>query len=222
MDILGWLKAIGGGVAAPFTGGATLPIALSGVSDILGGAAKSGQAQNNQSDQLKLLLENAKLNRDKFALAAPGTRLQTGMAAEASKAAPSTMNWGPNGFKPGAIAHGQAGMPTRQGGPETPLSSDAKQLSNTVLHDELISQLRGGTTGGGSRPGGDSSTTGTDSAMPTGIGQSSTSDKLLGAGAMGSSILALLAKLKGGGSSPQDTSGLFGDGTGDWQTTGVG
>lgn len=222
MDILGFIKALGGGIAAPFTGGATLPLALSGVSDILGGAAKSGQAQNNQSDQLKLLLENAKLNRDKFALDAPNTRLRTGMAAEASNAAPSTMDWGPNGFKPGAIARGEAPMPTRQGGPETPLSSDAKQLSNTVLHDQLIAQLRGGTTGGGSRPGGDSSTTGTDLAMPTGIGESSTSDKLLGAGSLGTSVLALLAKLKGGGGGPQDTSGLFGNGTGDWQTTGVG
>lgn len=229
MSWVDWAKLIGGGAGAVFTGGATLPIAASGLSGVLGGAAKAGQEQNNKADQLKLLLENAKLNRDKFALDAPATRLQTGLkAGMAAGAAPSTMDWGEKGFVPGAIAKGQAPMPKRTGGPSGALASlagnsDAKQLSNTVLHDQLIAQLRGGTTGGGSRVGGDMSA-GTDSAMPTGIGEESTGDKVLGGASLATSILSMLLKAKGqqsgGGSS--DTSGLFGDGSGDWESSGIG
>lgn len=227
MGFMDWAKMIGGGVAAPFTGGATLPIAMDGLSGVLGGAAKSGQDQNNKSDQLKLLLENAKLNRDKFALAAPGERLSTGMRANlAANAKPSKLNWGPNGFKPGAIARGEAQMPKWEGGPSSGLgdnmSPDAKQLSNTVLHDSLIAQLRGGTTGGGSRPGGDMNTGGSDLAMPKGIGEESTGDKILGGASLGTSILGLLLRLKKGGGAAPDQSGMFGNGEGDWYNTGIG
>lgn len=218
---------IGGGVAAPFTGGATLPIAVSGLSGVLGGAAKAGQDQNNKADQLKLLLENAKLNRDKFALDAPGTRLSTGMrAAMAGGAAPSKLDWGSKGFVPGAIARGEAQMPTRTGGASGALaavrdSPDAKQLSNTVLHDQLIAQLRGGTTGGGSRPGGDMNTSGSDLAMPQGIGQESTGDKVLGGASLATSILGLLLKARGqgggGSTNPMDMAGGM-----DWADSGVG
>lgn len=224
MSWVDWAKLIGGGVAAPFTGGATLPIAASGLSGVLGSAAASGQDQNNKSDQLKLLLENAKLNRDKFALAAPGARLATGMRASAAASAqPAKLDWGSQGFVPGAIARGQAPLPTWTGGAAgatANMSPDAKQLANTVMHDELIAQLQGGTTGGGSRiPG----SVGSDLAMPSGIGEASTGDKILGGAALGSSLaglLAQLAKQRGGGST--DTSGLFGNGTGDWQSSGIG
>lgn len=218
MGFVDWAKLIGGGVAAPFTGGATLPIAMSGLSGVLGGAAKAGQDQNNKADQLKLLLENAKLNRDKFALDAPGERLATSQRANlAANATPSTLDWGPGGFKPGAIAKGQAPLPKWTGGVTgaiANMSPDAKQLSNQTMHDELISQLQGGASG----PNG-----GSDKTMPTGIGESSTSDKVLGGASLGTSILGLLLGLnKGGGSKPLDTSGLFGDGSGDWGSTGIG
>lgn len=219
MGFVDWAKLIGGGVAAPFTGGATLPIALSGLSGVLGGAAKSGQDQNNKADQLKLLLENAKLNRDKFALDAPGERLATSQRANlAANASPSKMDWGPKGFVPGAIAHGQAPMPTRTGGISGALSNmnpEAKALANQTMHDEFISQLQGGI----------SNPKGTDRAMPTGIGEESTGDKVLGGASLGTSILAAILKAKGlggGGAQPLDQSGLFGNGSGDWGSTGMG
>lgn len=232
MDILGLLKTIGGGVAAPFTGGATLPIALSGLSDILGGAAKTGQTQNNTSDSLKLLLDNANLNQQKFAEAAPGQRLSTGMrAAIAGQASPATLNWGPGGFKPGAIAEGKAGLPTWEGGVSGALKNlppDAKQLSNQVLHDELVSQLRGGETGGGQAAGsngpGAPDLHGTDKTLPSGlnIGQPSTGDNILGGLGIGSSILSLLSKLQKPNGGSTDMSGLNGDGSGDWMNSGIG
>lgn len=189
MGFIDWAKLIGGGVAAPFTGGATLPIAMSGLSDVLGGAAKAGQQQNNSQDQLKLLLEQAKLNRDKFAVDAPGKRLQT--SAKASMLGnfqPTKVDWGQGGFKPGAGLEGK--VPTFTGGFSTPVDDRTKQLSSRIMDEELQSQLQGGPSGGNQ-----------DRAMPTGIGQSSTSDKVLGGAAMGTSVLAALLKAfgKGGG-----------------------
>lgn len=237
MGVLDFIKMIGGGVAAPFTGGATLPVALDGLSGILGSAAKTGQDQNNKADQLQLLLENAKLNRDKFALDAPGQRLSTGMRANvAANAQPASLDWGPAGFKPGAIAHGQAPMPHWTGGPSSGLgasmSPDAKQLSNQVMHDELVAQLRGGTTGGGTgakqgdgsllRPGAKEDGTGTDLAMDpklAQIGQPSTGDNVLGGLGVGTSILALLSKLRGGNSQMPTGGGTSG---GNWYDEGVG
>lgn len=228
MGVFDFIKAIGGGIAAPFTGGATLPIAMDGISGILGGAAKSGQDQNNKGDQLKLLLENAKLNRDKFALDAPGTRLSTGMRANlAANATPSKLDWGPNGFKPGAIARGEAQMPKWTGGASGAMenmSPDARQLANTVMHDELIAQLRGGTTGGGSRPGGDLNTQGTDLAMDPdvkNVGKPSTGDNILGGLGMGTSILSMLLKLKGSGGDSSFGGGGGGGGA-EWFDEGVG
>lgn len=215
MGWMDWAKLIGGGIAAPFTGGATLPTALSGLGDILGGAAKSSTAQGNTSDRLKLMLENAKLNRDKFALGAPSTRLSGAIKGSvAGNFQPTKVDWGPGGFTPGAGTRGVIPKITGGGaGALANLSPDAKTLANQVTHDELVSQM----SGGASAPGG-----GTDKAMPTGIGEPSTGSSILGGLGMGSSILGLLAKLRGGGNGPTDQSGLFGDGSGDWNTTGIG
>lgn len=191
-SILGSIAGIG---LAPFTGGASMIPTLMGVggtvgglADVLGGAAKGSQNQNNESDKIKLLLENAKLNRDKYALSAPGTRLSTGIKASiASNFKPSTLDWGPGGFKPGGVAHG-APLPTRTGGFSggmANLNPDTKALANQITHDELMSQMQGGSGGG-------------DKAMPTGLGESSTGDKILGGAAMGTSILSVVQRaLKG-------------------------
>ena len=61
MSFLDILKTVGGFAGAPFTGGATLPIALSGVGGLLSGASQ-GAAQN-RSSQLDALLRIASQNQ---------------------------------------------------------------------------------------------------------------------------------------------------------------
>jgi hypothetical protein len=216
MGWLDWVKLIGGGVAAPFTGGATLPIAMSGLGGVLGGAGAADTVQGNESDRLKIALENAKLNRDKFALGAPATRLAGGISGSvASNFQPTKVNWGPGGFTPGI---GKSGPPTITGGGAgalANLSPDARQLANQVTHDELVSQM----SGGASAPGG-----GTDRALPTGIGEGSTTGKVLGGLGLGSSILAALLKAKqaGGGGSITDQPYTVPGMTQPWDQTGIG
>jgi hypothetical protein len=61
MSFLDILKTVGGFAGAPFTGGATLPIALSGIGGLLSGASQ-GQAQN-RGTQLDALLRIAQDNQ---------------------------------------------------------------------------------------------------------------------------------------------------------------
>lgn len=205
MGIGSILGAIGSVAAAPFTGGTSLAwlpgvIGAGGaLADTLGGAAKAGQTQNNTSDMLKLALANTGLNRDKFALEAPGTRLSTGssaaLKAALATAGPTKINWG----GPGSGLRGE--IPTTSGGVHDAIGNlknnpDYMNLLKTVGSDELAAEKRGGASGGNA-----------DAAQPSilnGVGQSSGADKALGFGAFGSSILAALGKagvLPGGGGS---------------------
>ena len=61
MSFLDILKTVGGFAGAPFTAGATLPIALSGIGGMLSGASQ-GQAQN-RGTQLDALLRMAQDNQ---------------------------------------------------------------------------------------------------------------------------------------------------------------
>lgn len=190
MGLGSWLKLIGGGVAAPFTGGASLPIALSGLSDVLGGAAKSGAAANQSKDALKVALEGAKLNRDKFATQAPGVRMNTSIrAALAKNAAPASVQWG----GPGSGLRGE--VPTFSGGANSivPAMHDPGMsgLFDQIMKDQMMAQQQGGQSGGN-----------TDNKMtvnPQDIGKTSLLDKIIGGGALGSSILSSILKNRGGG-----------------------
>lgn len=223
MGIGSILGSIGSIAAAPFTGGtslAWLPGVLAaggGLADTLGGAAGSAQKQNNTSDTLKLALAQAGLNRDKFALEAPGARLSTGssaaLKAALANAGPSKINWG----GPGSGLRGE--IPTTSGGFHDAIGNlknnpNYMSLLDLVGKDSLEAEKRGGASGGNK-----------DAAQPSildGVGESSGFDKALGAGAFGSSILGALGKIipnpnrnlfggestVGGGYNPNDFQGI--------------
>lgn len=211
MGIGSILGAIGGLVAAPFTWGtslAWLPAALGaggGLADVLGGAAKSGQTQNNTNDQEQIALANAKTARLKAALDAPGERLKQSVGASLlNNWTPQKTTWG----GPGSVARGQP--ITISGGVGQGLQNldpATKALSQRTIQDELASQISGGPTGGNQ-----------DMAMPQ-VGQSSTFDKVLGGAGFGSSILAALLKAKGANAGGGGDMGYPTDG---WDMTGVG
>lgn len=194
--------AAGGAGGASMAGGSILgkltsPDALSSYADILGGMAKSGADQNNREANLKALMEQVRLNRDKFATDAPGTRLNTGIRASLmSNFKPTSVDWGEGGFHPGMGAEGK--MPKFSGGMAGGLANlqpDAKQLSEQVMHDSLVSQMRGGASAGGGA--GKEDGYGTDNQMPDDITGTSGLDKALGGAATGTSILAALRKAWG-------------------------
>lgn len=161
------------------------------LSDVLGGAAKSGQQQNNVADQLKLALYNAKQNATlgakRFALAAPGKRMGTSMQALLSKYdTPTKVNWG----GPGSGLRGE--VPTYSGGLSGAVrsaSSDPsyQKLRDQVTQDELTSQMAGGASGGNQD---------VSVGTPPDVGSSSAGDNILGGGALTASILAALGKFK--------------------------
>lgn len=196
---MGWgsiLSKIGLGIAAPFTGGASLAAipAIDGLSSVLGGASKSGAAQNASNDQLRLSAENSKLARDKFAAAAPATRMNTSIRAALGKnIAPSTVNWG----GPGSGLKGE--VPQFSGGVNGALqgvqgNQNTQDLLSQILQDELSQQKTGGATGGNQDA--------TMSFDPKNIGKTSLLDKILGGGALGTSILGAVMKRGGGQSTP--------------------
>lgn len=210
------LGAIGGLVAAPFTGGASMIPVLTGVgstigggidaltnsgaasnlSTVLGSAAGGALNQKTQSDLIKLALGNQGLSRQQFATAAPATRLSTGskaaLAAALSKAGPVKVNWG----GPGSGLRGQ--IPTYSGGFSDALASlkndpTYQSLLDLVGKDELKQQQSGGATGGNQ-----------DAATPSflnGVGDPSTTGNILGGAGLATGILGALGK-----------SGIFGKG----------
>ena len=152
----------------------------SGLTDVLGKAAGSSTAEEQHNDQLKMLLENSKLNRDKFALMAPGQRLKTSEVANMlSSYTPSKMDWGPGGFTPGAGARGV--QPTITGGVSASIahpSASTAALRQQVMDQQLINQMKGDA--------------GTDLS---GVGSTSVGNQILGGAATGTGILEALAKL---------------------------
>lgn len=120
------------------------------LADVLTHAAGSGQDQENKSDIIKNSAERNRLDRDKYALVAPGQRLHDStIASFASSASPTRVNWGPEGFHPGAGLRGQ--VPHFEGGFTgglEHLDPATRELARLVIQDELASQRRGGSTGG--------------------------------------------------------------------------
>lgn len=196
MDWGGILKMIGGFGAAPFTGGATAGFGLSGLSDVLGGMAKSGAANNISRDSLTIADERNRLDRDKFAVAAPGTRMDQSMKASlASNYTPQQLHWeGPGSGLQGKIPTYTGGMT----GAMANLDPNTKALMAQVMKDNLLSQMSGGASAAGG---------GTDRKMSAPVNQSSGLDKVVGGAAMGTSLLSAIMKLfqgrngGGGGSS---------------------
>lgn len=153
-----------------------------GVSDVLGNAAATEAASNQARDNTKVQLENTRLNRDKFATDAPGTRLQTTIQAALAKGyKPSQVSWG----GPGSGLKGE--VPTYSGSQnfhDALADPQAQEMFSQLLQDELAQQKAGGTTGGNA-----------DDTMNTAdIGQDSTGDKVLGSGATGAALLSAILK----------------------------
>lgn len=176
--------------------------AIGGIADVLGGAAKSGAQSNQSRDALKVALSNQQLSRDKFAVDAPSARMKNSLqAALAKHATPSTVQW--NG--PGSGLRGE--VPVYSGGRKSIYDAvkepDTANLMDTVLHDSLIQQQRGGVSGGNMD----------DKTMdPSELGKTSILDKVMGGGAFGSSLLTALLKGRGGPTSGASTPGTVLDG----------
>lgn len=150
----------------------------SNVSDVLGQAAKSGQAANQVRDATRLSQESLRLGRDRFATEAPGQRLRTALRAALAKgSAPTTVTWG----GPGSGLRGEVPTYSR------PSLQDPsfQALIQQILEDELMAQRQGGTAGGGDR------------SMGAPLGRESRWDKILGGASLGSSLIgAMKAKTK--------------------------
>lgn len=196
------LTTILGAAAAPFTGGASLmaaaPDVFSGLADVFGGAAKSDSANANSTDALKLALQRLNLDTKKFATAAPSERLATGQrAALANAATPAAVHWG----GPGSGLRGE--VPTFTGGIKSVYKAnedpELRQLSQQVLHDSLVSQMKGGADPNGlGVPGSD-----TDLGSAKDVGEGSTAGDVLGGIGFGSSIASVLKKAGIFGKGPQ-------------------
>lgn len=153
---------------------------MQAMSTVLGGAARSGAASNQVRDTQNINYENAKLNRDKFALTAPGIRAkQSILGSLGSNFTPSTLDWGPGGFHPGGVAGG-APLPTVKGGGVAGMQN--LDPSTKALLQELIkSNLQNNTNN-------------QDDVMSTPPpGGESTTDKVLGGASMGSTLMSLIA-----------------------------
>lgn len=178
--------AAAGGAGAMGTAGSILSRVggsrfLTGAADVLGGAAKNAAENNAINDANSVNLYNSQernqLNRDQFALNAPGTRMgQSAKASILSRVKPTTINWG----GPGSGLKGQT--PTTTGGFRDALGNmdpAVGQLAQEIMQQNLAKQKanQDGVT-----------------VTPPRIGRSSVGDKLLGAGAFGTSILGLLRR----------------------------
>lgn len=171
-----WMKLIGGGAAAPFTGGATLPIALSGLGEVAGNAA--GASEKSRQNDNATALQYAKFNLD-----APRSRARTALdAALAQNYTPRSVKW--NG--PGSGLRGE--MPTYSGG-----FSDALMKAK---QDPMMAALLGDVVAGRSGQG-----TTVPRIDPK---KSSKLDKILGAVGLGASIGGAIYKGAGGDSGGED------------------
>lgn len=178
------------------------------IATALGGAAKGEQQQNNTETNQQLSQEQIQLNRDKYALDAPNTRLATAIKASiASNFQPQHTAWG----GPGSGLKGQT--PTITGGLSGSLANldpRTKELANQIMLDELTGQRQGGPTGGGQ-----------DRALPK-LNQTTTADKVLGGASLGTSILGSVlgaTKGRGGNTAPGYTPAQPGNG---YETVGTG
>lgn len=202
---MGWLKTLGkiGGYAAavglaPYTGGASMSI-IPAMNAISGGASKAAQTQNNFEAANQPGMESAKLNRDKFAVASPASRLSAATRASlTNNFTPTKVDWqGPGSGMKGILPRISGGF----SGGMANLDPTVKQLSSRIIDDSFAGQMRGGETGGQM-----------DRYVDPNVGKSGTMDKVMGGVSMGSSILEALIKARQGGGGGY--TGMFEDGGG--------
>lgn len=130
-----WVKMIGGGVAAPFTGGATLPLALQGLGEVAGGAA--GASEKSRQHENATALDYARFNQN-----APKVRARTALdAALAQNYTPRTFHW--NG--PGSGLRGE--VPTYSGGfSDAMMKAKQDPMMAALLNDVIAGRSGKGTT----------------------------------------------------------------------------
>ncbi len=187
----GTAAGVGTGAAVAGGGGVTGTVVnalinkgIPAAAQVLGGAAKSEQNQNNIGDQAALQQGNLQLGRDKFALEAPNARLATAIKASlASNFTPQHTQWaGPGSGLRGEVPKITGGLT----GGLANLNPQVKDLANQVMLDELLGQKQGGPSGGG-----------LDRKTPR-VNQSSAGDKVLGGASLATSLLgSILPQLKG-------------------------
>lgn len=135
MGLGSWIKMIGGSVAAPFTGGATLPLALSGLGEVAGNAA-------GNSDKSRHIENNTALDYARFNQNAPRVRARTALdAALAQNYTPRTFHW--NG--PGSGLRGE--VPTYSGGfSDAMMKAKQDPMMAALLNDVVAGRSGKGTT----------------------------------------------------------------------------
>lgn len=174
MGLGSWIKLIGGGAAAPFTGGATLPLALSGLGEVAGNAA-------GNSDKSRQIENNSALDYARFNQNAPRVRARTALdAALAQNYSPRTVKW--NG--PGSGLRGE--MPTYSGG----FSDAMTKAKQDPMMAALLSDVVAGRSGKG---------TTIDRLEPK---KSSVLDKILGGIGLGSSAAGAIMSAGRGRTTP--------------------
>lgn len=150
------------------------------LSSVLGNASARGAQEGLANRELESRDEQTRLARDKYALEAPGTRMNQSLKASVlGNFQPRQIHW--NG--PGSGLRGE--IPTYTGGFEggmANLDPETKELMKRTIHDNLVSQMSGGSGGGGQ-----------DYMMQPHSGEGA-GGKVLGGVAMGSSLLAGLLK----------------------------
>lgn len=173
----------GAGAAAGAAAPSVLQTLLKGagpLADILGSASANAQRNNQITDSQNLTRDQVQQKANEDATNLPASRLRDSLKASLlNNFTPTTVQWG----GPGSGLSGQ--IPTFSGGMKAGLQNldpGTKQLSQQVIQDELMNQLRGGASGGNQ-----------DDTVPP-IGQSSTGDDILGGSAGALGILAALQK----------------------------
>lgn len=162
--------------------------AVSGIADVVGGAAKSAGQANDNRDYARIAAERAKLDRDKFATTAPNARMQTMLRAALGKnAQPAQVHWGGKGSGlRGEVPTYTGGVKSIYGALKDPTMAGGL---DTIMRDSLMAQQRGGLSGG-------SQDTNMGVADPSQMGKTSIMDKILGGTGLATGILGAILKSK--------------------------
>lgn len=186
--------------------------AAGALADVFGGAAGKSNEESDKTDTLKLGLQDRRLAAKKFATDAPGVRHATAeRAALANAATPASVQWGgPGSGLRGEVPQFSGGIKSIYAANQNP---EMRQLSDRVLHDQLVSQMGGGASGGNQD---------VDLGSAKDVGEGSAAGDTLGGLGLGLSIFDVLNKTgvfkkRGGGggggdgaiSYPGDNGGIF-------------
>lgn len=174
---------------------------MDALTSVLGGAAKGDMTEQASNDNSILKRAQVMQDQQKFALAAPLTRMKTGlMGGLANNFTPGSVSWdGPGSGLKGKIPTYSGGI---GGSMQAALTNpELRTLMNQSMHDSLVAQMRGGADPNGSgQPG-------TDFTLPEdvmNVGKTSAGSKILGGAGLASGILGALLKMKSGPSTQSD------------------